>query len=180
MWTRVEVEALYRKTSFSIFQRCRSLLREDAEAKDVAQEVYVHLLAHPEQFRGDATPATYLYAVATNKSLSRLRARRLRGDVWQEAVGELLRGARLSHDPEKMTEARAILATALASADDVTAAMLVYHYVDGLTQGEIAEIMNLSRVTVNQRLARFRQQALAIADGGEDEDGADAAPKVEP
>ena len=103
MWTRPEVEALYRKTSFAIFQRCRSLLREDAEAKDVAQEVYMHLLAHPEEFRGEASPSTYLYAIATNKSLSRLRA-------------------------------------------------------------EIADVMKLSRVTVNQRLQRFRDQAKEIAE----------------
>ena len=164
MWTRVEIEALYRTTSFSIFQRCRSLLKEDAEAKDVAQEVYMHLLAHPDDFRGESSPTTYLYAIATNKSLSRLRARRLRGDAWQDAVAELLRGAPLSHDPEKTAEARAILATALESADEKTAAMLVYHYVDGLSQGEIAEIMKLSRVTVNQRLQRFRDEAKEIAD----------------
>jgi len=40
----------------------------------------MHLLAHPEEFRGDSSPTTYLYAIATNKSLSRLRARRVRGD----------------------------------------------------------------------------------------------------
>lgn len=166
MWTRVEVEALYRKTSFSIFQRCRALLREDAEAKDVAQEVYMHLLAHPEDFRGDSSPTTYLYAIATNKSLSRLRARRLRGDAWQEAVAELVRGSPLSHDPQRTAEARGILVAALDSADERTAAMLVYHYVDGLSQGEIAEVMKLSRVTVNQRLQRFRDQAKEIAERG--------------
>jgi RNA polymerase sigma-70 factor, ECF subfamily len=164
LWTRPEVEALYRRTSFAIFQRCRSLLREDAEAKDVAQEVYMHLLAHPEDFRGEASPITYLYAIATNKALSRLRARRLRGDAWQDSVAELLRSSPLSHDPEKTAEARAILVEALAGADERTASMLVYHYVDGLSQGEIAEVMKLSRVTVNQRLQRFREEAKAIAE----------------
>lgn len=164
MWTRGEIEALYRKTSFSIYQRCRALLHEDAEAKDVAQEVYMHLLAHPDDFRGDASPSTYLYAIATNKSLSRLRARRLRGDAWQDAVAELLRSAPMSHDPERTAAARAILTSALEAADERTAAMLVYHYVDGLSQGEIAEVMSLSRVTVNQHLQRFRDQAKEIAD----------------
>jgi RNA polymerase sigma-70 factor (ECF subfamily) len=164
MWTRPEVEALYRRTSFAIFQRCRSLLREDAEAKDVAQEVYMHLLAHPEDFRGEASPVTYLYAIATNKALTRLRARRRRGDAWQESVAELLRSSPLSHDPEKTAEARAILTEALEGADERTASMLVYHYVDGLSQGEIAEVMKLSRVTVNQRLQRFREEAKAIAE----------------
>jgi RNA polymerase sigma-70 factor (ECF subfamily) len=164
MWTRAQVEALYRKTSFAIFQRCRSLLRNDAEAKDVAQEVYMHLLAHPDDFRGDASATTYLYAIATNKSLSRLRAGRVRGEAWQDAVAELVRGSPLSHDPERAAEARTILTTALEGADEVTGAMLVYHYVDGLSQGEIAEVMKLSRVTVNQRLQRFREQAKGIAE----------------
>ena len=113
MWTRPEVEALYRKTSFAIFQRCRS---------------------------------------------------RLRGTAWQDSVAELLRSSPLSHDPEKTAEARAILVEALDAADERTASMLVYHYVDGLSQGEIADVMKLSRVTVNQRLQRFRDQAKEIAE----------------
>jgi RNA polymerase sigma-70 factor, ECF subfamily len=159
MWTPATVEALYRETRYAVFLRCRALLRDDAEARDVTQEVYVHLLAHPDEFRGESAPATYLYAIATNRSLSRLRARFVRDDEWRDCVAELLRGTRPAEDPEKIASARQILSEALKEADDETSLMLVSFFVDGLSQGEIAELLGVSRITVNQRIQRFRDQA---------------------
>jgi RNA polymerase sigma-70 factor, ECF subfamily len=158
MWTPGDVEALYRETRFAVFLRCRSLLRDDAEARDVTQEVYLHLLAHPNEFRGESAPTTYLYAIATNRSLSRLRARWVRDDDWRACVAELLRSGRPVEDPEAVTSAREILSEALRTADEETTLMLVYAFVDGLPQGEVADLLGVSRVTVNQRIQKFRER----------------------
>lgn len=160
MWKPSDVDALYRETRYAVFLRCRALLRNDAEARDVTQEVYLHLLDHPGEFRGDASPTTYLYAIATNRSLSRLRARVVRDkETWKESVASLLRSAAPSGDPESLASAREILSAALEEADEETTLILVYHFVDGLSQGEVAELLALSRVTVNQRIQRFRDHA---------------------
>lgn len=160
MWMPSDVDALYRETRYAVFLRCRSLLRNDAEARDVTQEVYLHVLDHPDEFRGDSSATTYLYAIATNRSLSRIRARVVRDrDSWKESVATLLRSASPSGDPESLASAREILSAALEDADEETTLILVYHFVDGLSQGEIAELLELSRVTVNQRIQRFREQA---------------------
>jgi RNA polymerase sigma-70 factor (ECF subfamily) len=160
MWKPSDVDALYRETRYAVFLRCRALLRNDAEARDVTQEVYLHLLDHPDEFRGDAAPTTYLYAIATNRSLSRIRARVVRDrDAWKESVAVLIQSSATRSDPESLASAREFLAEALASADEETTQILVHHFVDGLSQGEIADLLSLSRVTVNQRIQKFREAA---------------------
>lgn len=159
MWTASDVDALYRKTRYAVFLRCRSLLRDDAEARDVTQEVYLYLLDHPNEFRGESAPTTYLYAIATNRSLSRLRARTVRDDRWRDAVASLFRDAAPAGDPDAALAARQLLGKALEDTDDDTVLTLIYHFVDGLSQGEIAELLGVSRVTVNQRIQRFRERA---------------------
>lgn len=167
MWRPSEVDALYRKTRNAVYSRCRALLRDDAEARDVTQEVYLHLLDHPDEFRGDSSPTTYLFAIATNRALSRLRGRIVRQkQSWTDAVTTLLEGASRNVDPEALTAAREILALELEAADEETSLILVYAFVDGLSQGEIAEQLNLSRVTVNQRIQKFRDQAKKHVEAG--------------
>ena len=52
-----------------------------------------------------------------------------------------------------------VTAAILGEADGQTAQIALWHYVEGISQGEIAKLAGVSRVTVNQRLKRFREQA---------------------
>ena len=164
MWTPSQVDALYRETRYAVFLRCRSLLRDDAEARDVTQEVYLYLLDHPNEFRGESSASTYIYSIATNRSLSRIRARAVRDERWQDTVAGILRDAAPSIDPESVVTAHQVLSRALEGVDDQTIVILLYHFVDGLSQGEIADLVGVSRVTVNQRIQRFRDRAKDTAE----------------
>jgi DNA-directed RNA polymerase specialized sigma24 family protein len=66
-----------------VVRRCRALLRDDNEARDAAQDVFVSLLRH-EDALSDTAPAALLLRVATNVSLNRLRARRRRPEDRDE------------------------------------------------------------------------------------------------
>jgi RNA polymerase sigma-70 factor (ECF subfamily) len=124
MWTPSDVDALYRETRYAVFLRCRSLLRDDAEARDVTQEVYLYLLDHPNEFRGESSVATYLYAIASNRSMSRLRARMVRDENWRDAVAGLFRDAVPASDPGAIATARELLEKALEGTDDETILVL--------------------------------------------------------
>lgn len=154
----VAIERLYRTHSFAVFRRCRQLLRCEALAQDVLQEVFLRLLEAPDAFAGRARVSTYLYAIASNHCLNRLRNDRRRGRAWQQAVlAEWQGGARSDFGGE--VERRQMVEALLREEDPVTALIALHHYVDGMSQGEIAEVVGLSRVTVNQRLGRFRERA---------------------
>ena len=160
MWTNQSLDALHRRCGYAVFRRCRRLLGDEAEAKDVAQEVFLHLIENPDGFQGRAAISTYLYSVATNLCFNRVRNRTARSGEWEQAIAASL-AASESGDMEKALESRQLLEALFALTDEVTAAIVLHHYVDGLSQGEIGELVGLSRVTVNQRLAKFRALATA-------------------
>ena len=72
----LNVEALYRRYGDLVLGRCRTILRNEADAQEVSQEVFLKLHRYQSSFRGDAAPSTYLFRIATTASLNRLRYRR--------------------------------------------------------------------------------------------------------
>jgi RNA polymerase sigma-70 factor (ECF subfamily) len=151
------IQGLYQGHAYALFRRCRSLLRDEDEARDAMQEVFLKVIEDPSRFRGQSSPATFLYGVATNLCLNRLRNRGARGAGWEAALARSLEEGRSgAADP---VEARQLARAILEQADPESAAIAVYHFVDGLSQGEIAGLVGRSRVTVNQKLKRFRLDA---------------------
>jgi len=61
-------------------------------------------------------------------------------------------------DAERHTDRRFVLAL-LQNLDETTQEIVLYHLIDEMSQGEIAELVGLSRVTVNKRLMKFRAHA---------------------
>ncbi|HET6345778.1 MAG TPA: sigma factor, partial [Myxococcota bacterium] len=123
---------MYRQHSFAVFRRCRQLVRCEALAQELAQEVFVRLLEAPDAFAGRASPSTYLYAIATNLCLNRLRNDRRRGDAWKEAA---VQHWQHSHDAgafDGQLDARQLVGHILAEADAEVAFIALSYYVDGL------------------------------------------------
>lgn len=160
--THQEVERLYVQFAPVAFRRARRLLARDADAWDVVQEVFEKMLSHGANFRGEARPMTWVYRVTTNVSLNLLRSRRLReplltlvGEDAVTAVDDL--------------EARQLLSkwTACLGERELEVASLLY--IDGLTQQEVADVLQLSRKTIVREVDELRAklEALgALPDGG--------------
>jgi RNA polymerase sigma-70 factor (ECF subfamily) len=161
VWSRESVEAVYRRHSFAVFRRCMALLKDEAEAQDVSHDVFLELLAQPESYRGAASKTTYLYAVATHKCLNRLRHHRFRDSTWEAAVGVHLE-SQGDRGGEAILGAREVITRIFEAADERTALIGIYHFVDGLPQTEIARLVGLSRLTVNQRVQQLRASGKAV------------------
>jgi len=161
----MDVDAIYRTYGLAVFRRCARILRDDAEAEDVAHEVFVRAL--------DGLPAreeeamAWLYRVGTNLCLNRLRDRGRRAkDDWQARVRDTIEesgggGAALGggsgdgRSPERAAIERELVLQLMGGLDEEQQALAVYHFVDGMSQGEIAEVVGLARGTVNRKLAEL-------------------------
>ncbi len=97
-------------------------------------------------------------------SLKRLRSGKARGALWQENAARALEGGQPG--VAESAEARQLAAAILAEADEETAAIALHRFVEGLTQGEIAGLVGRSRITVNQKLQRFREGARRFLEVG--------------
>ncbi|HTV20371.1 MAG TPA: sigma-70 family RNA polymerase sigma factor [Polyangiaceae bacterium] len=148
------LEQLYQSHGPAVLRRARQILGNEAEALEVLHDVFASLLEKPEQFAGRSSIMTYLYGMTTHQALGRLRKERRRRQLLErhheheEAVGAL-------------GLARAELREVLATLPDELARAAVYHYLDGMTHEEIAELMGCSRQWVTKLLARLREQVEA-------------------
>ena len=69
------VEELFVRYGATVFRRCRQLLGNDAAAEDATQEVFIRVLDRIDSFRGEATPLTWIFGIATLHCLQQLRNR---------------------------------------------------------------------------------------------------------
>lgn len=152
---RTTVEELYRRYGFQVERRCRRILGNADEAADAAQEVFVKVLVRGAEFRGAAEWMTWLYRVATNVCLNRLRNHRNRAALLRLNANELAPSGVASPDADGNVDRR-FLIEVLAELDEMTREIVAYHVIDDMPQGEIAALVGLSRITVNKRLMKFR------------------------
>jgi RNA polymerase sigma-70 factor (ECF subfamily) len=154
-----DIEMLYNQHSFAVFRRCQQIVRCEALAQELTQDAFLRLLEKGEGFAGRSSMSTYLYAVATNLCLNRLRNDRRRGAAWLEDVLRQAASDGPRTLPDDALARRQVVEALLNETDAQTALIATSHFIDELPQGQIAELVGLSRVTVNQRLARFREHA---------------------
>lgn len=151
----IDVEALYSRYGPMVLRRCRRLLRDEHEAQDVAQEVFVRVLRHAARLR-ERFPSSLLYRIATNLSLNRLRDRRrqpvLAGD---EVLNRIATAADL--------DTPLLLERLLGRHPEATRAMAVLHYVDGMTLAQVARECAMSVSGVRRRLRALKASLEAEA-----------------
>lgn len=117
------------------------------------QEVFVALLDRPLRFEGRSALGTYLYIATTNRCFNRLRMRRNRDRLRAErgvAFGAGLDSAR--------PDTAAALRQVLAVLPPEEARVAVHRYGDGMSHGEIAELLGCSRRRIGYLLERLRER----------------------
>jgi RNA polymerase sigma-70 factor (ECF subfamily) len=143
------------------------ILADEDQASDVAQEVFVKLLTKGGNFRREAEWMTWLYRVATNLCLNRIRNTGRRGTAWLKEVRRTF--GQNDPGPEKPLLQRELIIALLNEFDKKTQQIVVYYYLDEIHQEEIGRLMGISRVSVNKRLQNFREkvQKLMIESKGD-------------
>ncbi len=136
------------------------LLKDRAEAEDVAQEAMLRLWKiAPDWRQGEAQVSTWLYRVVTNLCTDRLRKKRGKGlDEIAEPEDE-----RPSQDAVLMQRQRVdALQAALDTLPDRQREAVVLRHIEGLGNPEIAEVLDISVEAVESLTARGKR-ALAKA-----------------
>lgn len=151
--------ALYEKNAPSIYSHCRRLLRSASAARDATHEAFARLMSRaPRDLKVDDW-LRYLYRISTNICLNQLRAER----VQQRARPTLALQVSSASLESALTD-RAFAIALLERCSERDATIAVMHYIDGLSQVEIADTLQITRRTVFNRLRRIESTARALLD----------------
>jgi RNA polymerase sigma-70 factor (ECF subfamily) len=144
-------------------RKAERMLQHRDDARDLVQSLFLDLLQS-----GDVQPSLpFLYRAVTNRCLNLMRDQKNRARLLAQR-DPALRGPTRTSCEEHAIGVDLLLKLA-RDLDADTCEMLVYRYVDDLSQDEIAELTGVSRKTVGKRLERARAavQRLCAAPGGE-------------
>jgi RNA polymerase sigma-70 factor (ECF subfamily) len=146
----------------SVTRYLRYLVRDAAEAEDLAQETFMRAHRQRSTLRDPAALASWLYQIATHVSIDRLRQRAKAAQRQVDApVEDLPIADRNRPSPftiVQQTEMSDCVQRYIADLSDAHKAVLLLHGADGLTAEEISRLLQLPLTTVKMRLHRARRQ----------------------
>ncbi|MGH8113274.1 MAG: RNA polymerase sigma factor [Rhodanobacteraceae bacterium] len=146
----------YERPMFNVAYR---MLGDAAEAADATQDVFLKVFEHIDSFDPKYRLFSWIYRIAMNESLDRLKQRRPAHDVVDIPVEELpLAGdergpVQRAHDGEMHN----VIQTALRELSQDYRAVIVLRHFSGCSYAEMAVILGIPEKTVKSRLYSARQ-----------------------
>jgi RNA polymerase sigma-70 factor, ECF subfamily len=137
----------------AVYALCRAMVRDHVLAEDLAQDTFARAFAGIDGYRGEASPRTWLLAIARNRCLDHIaRARRA---PW---------GADPDPEPDAHVMEQPAPYDLLANRDDAQRAMavlaeneralVVLHYGHGVGYPELAASFGIAQGAVRMRVSR--------------------------
>ncbi len=158
-------EAIMRQHSQLLFRTARSILASDADAEEVVQDAFLRAWRALAAFRGDSKLSTWLVRIARNEALARLRRNRPRTLPLEDAMVspdpkvQLALADSPARGPEFQafnSEVRKLIEEQIDELPDAFRTVFVLSALEGLSARDIAEVLDISVITVRTRAFRAR------------------------
>src|SRR5512133_1758390 len=140
-----DLEALFRHHWPRAYRAAYLVVHDSAAAEDIAQEAFLAAIRALDRFDRRRPFGPWLHRIVVNRAIDWSRARALRREVDEEIEPEA--------PPEPAGWSDEVVAALAALDPDQRAAVVLRHLLE-YTPGEIAELLELPRGTVNSRLRR--------------------------
>jgi RNA polymerase sigma-70 factor (ECF subfamily) len=156
---RAAFEQLYTRYSNILYATAMKFLKEDADAQDVVQDVFIQIWDKAKLYDpAKGKPLTWALTMTRNRSIDRIRAiqrrTRLRDDFEKETVADESAGIREALSGVDASEKTQILRDAVARLSPEQRKVIDLAFFGGLTQSEIADRLGEPLGTVKARARR--------------------------
>jgi len=175
----IDIEHCYKNYAPMVFRRCISILKNEDEALDAAQDVFVSLIRSKKSLHGTYL-SSLLYTIATNICLNRLKREKMQSSKEQSVfyglssseagsfesdsvVGSFESG---SIDPQfNRVEDEMLMDAIFRNESETTRTICFMYHRDNMTLKEIGEVMGLSISGVRKKLIAFNARAKIKLEG---------------
>jgi RNA polymerase sigma-70 factor (ECF subfamily) len=153
----VSVGRLFDEFADGVYTLAYRILGDRHLAEDVVQETFIKVMKALDTYRGDGPIAAWLYRIGYREAITVTRKRRelpLDPEEMQRSDD------RMAPSVEQTVLASELVTTldrAIAQLSDPLRATFTLRDIEGLSTGEVAEILEVSESAVKMRLARARE-----------------------
>jgi len=131
------------------------LMKQEAEAEDVVQETFLRLWQRAADYKPQAARAkTWLYRIAHNLCIDRLRAKKPVADLDADELPPQSASQAALLDEKRRAER---LGAALAELPERQAAAVTLVHLEGLSGAEAAQVLDVSEGALESLLSRARK-----------------------
>ncbi|EDL64465.1 RNA polymerase sigma factor SigW [Bacillus sp. SG-1] len=157
-----EVIELYKD---KVFQICFRMLGNRHEAEDVAQEAFIRAYVNIHTFNQKRKFSTWLYRIATNLCIDRIRKKKpdyyldaeVKGTEGLTMYSHVAAEGQLPEEEVEEMELQAEIQRQILKLPDKYRSVIVLKYIEELSLQEISEILDLPLGTVKTRIHRGRE-----------------------
>lgn len=151
-----------------VYRLAYGITQDPMDAQDVTQEVFLSVFKKVREFQGNSSLLTWIYRIAVNASLDKVRSRQRRKETVSleeylpsftpdgRHAQEIVDWSEAPLDRLLNQEARYKIQEALQALHDEYRVVLVMKDVEGFSLKEICDILELSLPAVKSRLHRAR------------------------
>ena len=162
-------EAIVARYHERVYRLVHVMTKSDTDAEEVVQETFLSIFRNLSSFKGESAPGSWIYRVAVNTALMRLRTRRRKpllsiedqppGFEGEEGGGGLWPSGDWARQPDDKLLSRELgvrIEAAIAKLPEKYRLVLLLRDVEGQSNDEVAQTLGLTVPTVKARLHRSR------------------------
>lgn len=142
--------ALFSKYTPVIHPFVLSIVRQDAVAREIVQEVFLRIWLKRETLTAIEKPSSWIYRVASNLALNQLKRSQTEARILQEIVTDKQQHVTAELDGREL---KALIDKAIQTLPPQRRKVFSLIREEGLSRREAAEKLNLSENTIKSQLA---------------------------
>jgi len=158
-----EIVELYKD---KVYQLCYRMLGNRAEAEDIAQDAFIRAYINIERFDVSKKFSTWLFRIATNLCIDRIRRKKpdyyldaeIAGSDGLTMYSQIPDASRPPDVEVASVEIQDIIQKEMLALPEKYRSVIILKYIEELSLQEISEILDLPMGTVKTRLHRGREQ----------------------
>lgn len=148
-----------------IYHHCYRMIGNIHEAEDLAQEVFIRAYVNIHSFDNNRNFSTWIYRIATNLTIDRLRKRKpdyyldaeIKGTEGLNMYSQLAASERLPEDEVESLEFKSYIHQEILSLPPIYRSIIILRYIEEFSLNQISEILDIPLGTVKTRIHRGRE-----------------------